>query len=99
MANYTNVTDTLLPEIQTDIGAGLVDVFGSSLLLGVVGLIVIGALGYKMNLDVDTQVLSFVTMIFILLDNVLLTAEWLFWVMMLPLGVYAGVIFSRIIKK
>jgi len=97
MVNYTNVTETLLPEMEAEVGTGLEGLFGYPVIIGIVGLIIIVILGYKLDLDVDTRVLSFLTMIFILMGVYL--PEWIFWITLLPIGIYAGVVFSRIIHK
>ena len=97
MTNYTNLTGNMTVDITSQIGSGLENLFGDPLILGIVGLVIIVALGYTMRLDIDTQILSGLSMIFILMGSYL--PEWIYWLTLLPIGIYAGVIFSRIIHK
>lgn len=97
MTNYTNVNNTL-PGIETTIGTGFNNLFGEPAIIGLIGLIVIVILGYTLHLDLDTQILSGITMVFILLETVNIP-EWVFFLTLVPIGIYAGVIFSRIIHK
>jgi len=97
MVNYTNLNDPLIPQFQTDVTTGLNELFGDPLITGLFGLLVIVILGHVLDLDIDTRILSGVTMIFILMGAYL--PEWIFWITLIPLGIYGGVIFSRIIHK
>jgi len=97
MANYTNLTSPLIPEIENVIGTGFGELFGDPMILGILGLFVILGIGFTLKVEIDTLVLSGITMLFIIAG--VLLPEWLFWLTLLPIGIYAGIIFSRITHK
>lgn len=98
MTNYTNVPgDAGLGNFTSTIGSGWENLYGDPLIIGIVGLVIVVILGYTLKLDIDTRVLNFLTMVFILMGSYL--PEWVFWLTLIPLGIYGGVVFSRIIHK
>ena len=99
MTNYTNVDSNMVGNLTGTIGGGMTNLFGDPLLLGIFGLLIIIILGYTMKVDVDTQILSGVTMIYLLADSSTYLPDWLFWITLIPIGIYGGVVFSRVIHK
>lgn len=97
MTNYTNVSDQIIPNMTGTIGSGMENMIGDPLLIGIFGFIIIVVLGYTMRVDLDTKILSGLTMIFILAGAYL--PEWFFWVTLIPIGIYGGIVFSRLIHK
>jgi uncharacterized membrane protein len=95
--NFTNVNNNILPTVETGISSGLYSIFGSPVIIGVIGLFIIVALGYTLKTDLDTLILAFLTMIFIEIGVYL--PEYVLWLIFISLGVYAGVVFSRTIHK
>jgi len=97
MANYTRLNESMIPQIEGEIGTGINNLFGDPLLISVFGLFLIVALGFTLQIDIDTHILAGLGMILTLFETVL--PAWIFWLALLPLGIYAGVVFSRLIHK
>ena len=97
MVNYTNVNDNMIQNISGELGGGFNTLLGNEFVVGIFAFIIMIILGYTMKLDTNTLIVSSSTMLFILVGTYL--PEWFLWLTMIFLGIYGGVIFSRIIHK
>jgi hypothetical protein len=97
MTNYTNLTGSLLGEIETQTTTGLGELTGDPFIAGILIIIVVVVLGYKLNINFNVQVLSGVTTLFIIGGTLL--PDWIYWITLVPIGIYGGIIFSRIVHK
>lgn len=96
--NYTNLQDNMTQGFESTIGSGLTSMAGDQIILGFLGLILMIIFGFVAKADTEVIVLSVITMLFILIKS-LPFYEWVFWLILIPVGIYGGVIFIRIFHK
>ena len=96
MVNYTHVGN-LSGGMEQTIGDGLSSFFGDPLFAGVIGILFLVLWGYAMKADTELIVLGMGTLIFSIIRIIL--PEWAFWILIIAVGIYGGVTFSRTIHK